>query len=211
MDDGVVSNSFLYDVLLPKLEPASWIVAIWGFIASWNQLVGGATFLIIGLANISIAYFLSAYKPSTPATTGGSYFEPVSSQQQLANTLDKPSFLLDSLAPKLVGISGAVVLVGTLFKLLFWNGSANMLMVGTGTIGLVVLLMTLNQRLDRRAVVLAAIGGVMLYFPSETLVRQFHRDDPELVELMVNQLHHPNDRAAARAVRIHIHQKRVHR
>ncbi|MBH8557856.1 GldL-related protein [Hymenobacter negativus] len=211
MEVRVESKSFLYDVLLPKLEPASWVLAIWGFIASWNQLAGGDVFLIIGLANLALVYYLSAYKPRSLTNTHGPNFESVASQQQILNTSQDTSFLLDTLAPKLIGISGAVVLIGTLFKLLFWSGSAIMLTVGTATMVLVVLLMALNQRLNRRAVVLAAIGIIMLTVSSETLMRQLHRDDPQLVELMVYQIHHPHDRAAADAVRIHINRKRIQR
>jgi hypothetical protein len=212
MDARVESKSLLYDLLLPKLEIASWLLAIWGFIARWYQVVGGAMFLIVGLGSLSVVYFLSAYKPRKTSTTNGPYFEPVFNQQQFAaSTSDNASFMLDSLAPKLIGISGSVILIGTLFKLLFWTGAANMLIPGTGTMLLVILLMALNQRMSKRAIVLGAIGCVMLYVPSETWVRQFHRDDPELIALMLNQLHHPHDRAAAEAVRVHMHQKRANR
>ena len=76
---------------------------------------------------------------------------------------------------------------------------------------IVVLLMALNQRINMRAVVLAAIGIVMFTVSEETLMRQLHRDDPQLVELIVYQLHYPHDRAAAQAVRMRMNQMRHRR
>ena len=79
-----------------------------------------------------------------------------------------------------------------------------MLMIGTVAMVLAVLMMAFNQRMNMRALVLATIGCVMLSVSSEALMSQLHRDDPELVALMVYQIHHPNDRAAVKATQIHI-------
>ena len=214
METTNLKKNFLYDVVLPIIEKLSWLLSAVGLAAKYNLIPAGNFMLMIGLSNLSMVYFLSAYKPvSLPtAPTDGPYFEPTSSQNQhnpFSSTPETPSFLVDSLCPKLMSIGGAVVLIGTLFKLLAWNGSANMLMVGTGTMLLVVLLMALNQRLDRRAVVLVVLGSIMLYVSPETLIQQFHRDDPALVEKMIYQLHHPRDPAASQAVQQHLQQKRA--
>lgn len=206
-------KSFLYDTLLPKIEWLSWPIAAWGFIAGWYQIVGWASWLIVGIGNLSIASYLSAFAPRKTLITDEPYFGPIVRQNQHNQfiTADDDSFLLNSLAPKVAGIAGSVVLVGTLFKMMFWTGHRTMLIVGTGSMVIVVLIMALNQRRNMRAFILTILGGVMLYVPSETLMRELHRDDPKLVELMIYQEHHPHDRAAVEAIRIHIKQKRAQR
>lgn len=214
METTNLKKNFLYDVVLPIIEKVAWLLSALGLAAKYNLVSAGNFMLLIGLTSLGIVYFLSAYKPvSMPtATTDEPYFEPTSSQNQQSNfssTPETPSFLVNSICPKLIGIGGAVVLIGTLFKLMIWNGSVNMLMVGTGTVLIAVLLMALNQRLDRRAVVLMVLGSIMLYVPSETLIHQFHSDDPVLVEKMIYQLHHPRDPAASQAVQQHLQQTRA--
>ena len=207
-------KNFLYDTLLPIIEKVSWLLTILGLAAKFNLVPVGSIILLIGLSNLSVVYLLSGYKPKsvTSATTAGPYFEPISSQNQpgqFSNMPENQSFLVDILCPKLIGIGGSIVLVGTLFRLMIWNGSANMLIVGTGTILIVALLMTLNQRLNMRAVVLVVLGSIMLYISPEAWVRQFHHDDPILVAKMIYQIHNPRDPAAGEEVRQHLKQKRT--
>lgn len=96
-------------------------------------------------------------------------------------------------------ISCAVVLIGCLFKLMFWNGSETMLRVGMLLLTFFVLAWAVNQRVNRRALVVAVVGGLMLSISSENLMRQLYRDDPQLVKIIVYQIHHPHDRAASEA------------
>jgi 4-amino-4-deoxy-L-arabinose transferase-like glycosyltransferase len=105
-------------------------------------------------------------------------------------------------------ISSAVVLVGVLFKLMFWNGGETILTATLPILVFFVVAWALNQRLNRRAVLVAIIGGLMLSVSSETLLRQLYRDDPQLVEAIVNQIHYPHDRVAQQAYRKQMHDYR---
>ena len=206
----VVRKSFLYDMLLPKLEVAGWIMAILGFAAKWALYNAGNIGLIVGLGTLSEVYFLSAFAPlrindessSNPYRADGAQFSPLSAE---------PSFLVDSLLPKIINISSSVLLIGILFNLLDWNGGGMMLIVGVGTLLPAVVILALNQRMNQRALVLTVLGGLLMYVSSDTLARQFHRDDPILVEKLIYRNHHPRDRAANEDVRLYLQQKRADR
>jgi hypothetical protein len=202
------AKSFLYDILLPKIEWLLWVIAFWGFIAGWYQLAGWTTLLIIAFQSLAIVSFLNAFSPYNATSKDEPYFEPIAVQNERNKEI---SFFLDTLAPKIAGIAGAVVLSGSLYKLMFWTGYSTMLLVGTGFLLIIVVAMAFNQQMNMRAFMLATIGISMLCVSSETLMRQLHRDDPELVALMVYQIQHPHDRAAAEAVRSHVNQKRIQR
>jgi hypothetical protein len=201
-------KSFLYDILLPKLELIYVIISAAGLVLFWNSVKGGNILCIVGLGGLATVSFLNAFSPYNSINTDETYFEPVTIQILAGN---ESSFFLDILAPKIAGIAGAVVLAGTLFKLMFWTGYSTMLLVGTGCLLIIVLAMAFNQRMNMRVFLLAMLGSLMLYIPAETLMRQLHSDDPKLVALMVYQIQHPHDRAAAEAVRIHVNQKRIQR
>ena len=198
--------------LLAVVEWVAWAVAILGFVAKWNVMPGGSILLILGLATLSTIYFLQSYLPSYSSFgNAASQTGPFGSSQSATLASAESSFLVDVLAPKIIGLSAAITFIGMLFKLMSWNGSRIMLIVGVGTLLTIVVIMALNQRMDRRAVIIAALGGLSLYVSSDTLVQQFHHDDPVLVEKMIYQNHHPRDRAAAQDVREYLKQKRAQR
>lgn len=206
----IVKNSFLYSMLLPKLEVAGWIMAILGFAGKCALYNAGNTALIMGLSTLSLVYFLKASapirvhdeSPSSPYRADVAQFSP---------TPTEPSFLVDSLLPKIINIGSSVLLIGILFKLLDWNGAGMMLIVGVGTLLPAVVILALNQRMNQRALVLTVLGGLLMYVSSDTLARQFHRDDPILVEKLIYRNHHPRDRAANEDVRLYLQQKRADR
>ena len=195
-------KSFLFDVLLPKIEVVAWILSIVGFMAKWNLIGAGNIMLIIGLVSLADVYFISAFKPIKRLDDSDG-----SSPYQTEST----SFLRDTLSPKLANIGGAVVLVGTLFRLMTWSGATIMLIDGTVVVLFVFVLLAFNQRINRLALWVGAIGAFMLYTPAETWVRQFHQDDPVLVQKMIYQLAHPRDSAAREAVSQYLKQKRAQR
>jgi hypothetical protein len=202
METNEPRKSLLFDVLLPKIEVLAWVLSIVGFIAKWNLISAGNIMLIVGLGSLANVYFLSAFMPGK---TPESYGEISSSQNE------PPSFLIDTLSPKLANIGGAVALVGTLFKLMAWSGATMMLIEGTVVVLFVVVLLAFNQRSNRHALWAGVIGAITFYTPAETLVRQFHRDDQVLVQKMIYQLDHPRDRAAGEDVRQYLKQKRARR
>ena len=196
--------------LLNTIEWVAWPVAILGLGAKWSLLSAGNILLIVGLTTLSTVYFLRAYAPTESTASEqlpSADSETVHNQSSSAST---PSFVVDTLLPKYTGIGSAVVFIGVLFKLMNWNGSA-MMLIGVATMALVLIIMVFNRRMNARAVVVAALGGIVFYTSPEALVRQFHRDDPMLVQKMIYQIDHPRDRAAAQDVREYLKQKRAQR
>ena len=170
------------------------------------------TLMILGIGTLSVVAFLCAYKPAASSSDEVNFPSQYFNNDNIPyESLFERNFLLDTLAPKVVSIAGACVLIGMLFKIEVWNGANIQLLVGEIPLVFFVGLMALNQRIDRRAALLAILGGAMLFISSETLVQQLHSDDPKLVDLMVNQLHHPQDRAANEALRTYQHEKRIQR
>ncbi|TPG66442.1 GldL-related protein [Hymenobacter nivis] len=171
---------------LNAVEKIAWPAALLGLAAKWALVPAGSYLLILGLGALAAVYLMRSYLLAAPA----------------AGPSTTAAFMDDYLR-KVTGISAAVTLVGTLFKLMNWNSGNTMLVVGVATMALVVVLSAFRQRLSLFTMAIAAAGGLALYVPSETLIRQFHRNDPALVEKLVYQLHHPRDRAAAGAVQRH--------
>jgi hypothetical protein len=149
--------------------------------------------LQVGLSTLAIVYYLRAFEP----------VELEEEQLGLGDELVAPTginFLLNAVSPKVQGIATATVLLGTLFKLLFWKGALPLLLAGTLALAIVLAMQLYAGRLARQALLFAGLGAIMLSIPTDDLVRKLYRDDPALVEKMLYQQHHPHDRAAAQEV-----------
>ncbi len=187
---------FLYDTVLPPIEWLSWPLAGLGLVLRYVQAPGGSILLLIGLANLSIVYYLRAFAPVAAAepSPGFAYdYESVSTSSA--------GIFLDFVLIKVAGITSAVALIGILFKLLFWNGSAVMLLVGTLTLVGVVAIQLARNSLSRRTILIAGLVSTVWAVPTGTLVHQFYRNDPVLASKMLYHLNHPKDQAAAKEVR----------
>ncbi|WP_143069772.1 hypothetical protein [Hymenobacter actinosclerus] len=103
-----------------------------------------------------------------------------------------------------------------LFRLLAWQGSTVEIVAGL-VLGAGVQLWAfvagrgsgqpVATSVFRRTALLMAIGGIVLLTPVSSIIRWFHRDDTALAEKMVYQHEHPDDPAAAQAVRQHLQAK----
>lgn len=185
----MVKRNFLYDEVLPRVAGISWLVAGLGILFRYFLLRGSTILLMVGLGNLAVVYFLRAFQPVVDDYTPTSSldYQPVS---------ESPGLL-----PKFQYIASSLTLIGILFKLLFWSGSAVLLSVGVTT---VVLTLSLESAAGRLVVgpilLIAGLGMATWAIPTETFVQTFYRDDPALVEKMLFQQHHPNDKAATAEV-----------
>ncbi len=195
---------------LDTVEKIAWPLAILGFAAKWALVSAGNYLLLAGLGSLSVVYFLRSYWPGASAAQPQPGTAGQRRRLRSAEGHGGADFLDDYLR-KITGISTAVILMGVLFKLMSWSSGATLLVVGVATMVLAICIAAFKQRLNWFALAIAALGGIMLYVPSETVVRQFHRDDPVLAEKMVYQIQHPSDRAAAADVQQYLQQKRAAR
>ena len=195
---------------LDTIEKFAWPVALLGLAAKWALVPAGNYLLILGLGALGIVYYLQSHWPAAFVVGSGTPVQPgpgARGRSLRAGAPDEPSPFLDDYLRKGRGISAAVTFIGVLFKLMNWSNGNTMLVVGMVTMSVMVVVSAFRQRLNRFTVAIAALGGLALYMPSETLIRQFHRDDPGLVEKLVYQLHHPRDRTAAAGMQQYLQQK----
>ena len=181
-----------------------------GLAAKWALVPAGNYLLVPGLGALGVVYYLRSHWPAAFIAGSGMPVQPspgARGRSLRAGDPDKQSPFLNDYLREVRGISAAVTFIGILFKLMNWGNGNTMLMVGVVTMSVMVVISAFGQRLNRFAVAIAALGGLALYMPSETLIRQFRRDDPGLVEKLVYQLHHPRDRTAAADVQQYLQQK----
>lgn len=191
-------KNLLYDKVLPRVERLCWLLAAVGLAACYSPLRGGSTLLIIGLGGLAGVYFLRAFEP-----------EIDESGPELAVAYAPVSESL-GLRRKFQHIAGALTLVGILFKLLLWKGQGELLLAGVPFLVVTISLQWASGQFVRSILFVAAIGLLTWAIPVETFIHLFHRDDPALVEKMIFQHRHPNDKAAADEVR-HLLAARRHR
>ena len=198
----------LFNSLASKIELIAAVAAIVGLAMKYALQSGGDLLLLLGMSILALIYFLRTSQPAN--------FLPDASADAPRNKQlpglqpDAPDSLLltQVIAPKLANLGASVICVATLFKLLSWNGSAIMLIVGVTTLGLSLLLLALARHLPLKYLLLFALGVAVWAVPAETLIRQFHRNDPVLTQLLLYRLHHPRDRAANEAVRQYLGARR---
>lgn len=188
-------------------EGVAWGETLLGLLLKWNLAIGGNILVLLGLSSLSLIYFMRAFLPAPAQLSAPT--DPGHSSPELAAS--KADFLGQAVLPKVIGIASAVVFVGISFKLLNLPGNLNLLLAGTASLGIVVGLLALRRQVSRTALVVGALGVMMILLPDELLIRQFHRDDPVLVEKMIYQLHHPHDPAANAAVRQYLQQRSANR
>jgi hypothetical protein len=191
-------QNFLYDIVLPRVEQVSLLVAVLGLALKYLLLPAGNMLLMVGIGTLAVVYSLQVYSPNSNTFTTAPIEEPGNSVEY-TGAVEQPPFLA-VVADKVVGIGAAVTLIGLLFSLLFWKGGHNLLLVGSGSLVLALVLLANIGQFSRKGFVIAVLGVGMLLTSTEALVRIFYRDDPALVEKMIYQQQHPDDKAAAAEV-----------
>jgi len=186
------TGNFLYDDVLPRVERIGWLLAITGLASKYYFFAKADILLIVGIGTLAVVYFLQAYAPNPAALA--------TSNQEANNSFPKqeittPPPFLGFVATKVLGIGSAPTLLGILFKLLFWKGATAMLLAGISSLLIALALLASTGQLSRKGFLITILGISSLLIPTETLVRQFYRDDPALVEKMIFQHQHPRDKA----------------
>jgi hypothetical protein len=173
-----------------SLEKFSVVLSIIGLTFKLLLWKGGDFILIISLAFLSMVYFL------------GSYFQrPIlSRQQQQATTTSAITALLKIFS----GTAFSTVIVGLLFRLLFWKGSFVLLTAGmVATICILLWAFITSKSLTkptetavfRRGTIILGLGIATMLINSSTIYGIFHRDDPQLVEKWTRMSQHPENAA----------------
>ncbi|HQQ81719.1 MAG TPA: hypothetical protein PLX35_06665 [Cyclobacteriaceae bacterium] len=120
------TNGFagLFAKILPVVEKAALIAVTAGAVFKIMHYTGANMLLLIGLSALAGTWYLMAFSPKPPS-------------EEESNTPPEPkdffSLLLSTILPKIMGIGGAVTVIGILFYLLHMPGSTPMLLVGSCT------------------------------------------------------------------------------
>lgn len=184
-----VQHRLLYDRLLPRLEHVSLPLAALGLTLSYFPFPGGNVLLALGVNTLAIVYFLQAFSPNPTALTtapveeASDFFEPTE--------IDAAPVLAGLIGAKVLGMGAAITLIGMLFKLLFWQGATNLLLVGTGSLVLALLLLASIGQFSRKGFTIVVLGSSLLFVSTETLIRTRYHGDPALAEKVILQQHHP--------------------
>jgi hypothetical protein len=141
----------------------------------------------MGVNTLAVVYFLQAFSPNPTALTTapleetGDFSEP--------GGADASPVFAGLLGAKVVGMGAAITLTGILFKLLFWQGATNLLLVGTGSLVLALLLLASVGQFSRKGFTIAVLGVSLLFVSTETLIRARYHGDPALAEKVILQQH----------------------
>lgn len=192
-------KNIVFEEVLPTAEPCCWALAVIGYLLKWALVPDGTPLLVMGLAGAALCSFLTTFAPN-PLQPEEEYGPPLTPTAPV-----KPSnFFTRSVAPKIARLGGAVTLLGILFKLLYLPGYETQLLVGLFSMLVAIAAMAVGRyRLGLRTLLTACLGLLAFFTPSETLIRQFHRNDPALAEQLIYQLQHPRDTVATAAVHAH--------
>jgi hypothetical protein len=185
---AAATGNFLYDEVLPRVERLHWLAVGIGLVFRYLLLRGSSTLLMVGLGGLATVYFLWAFAPETEET-GPDLLVNYSPVSESPNSLRIFQY-----------IASALTLIGILFKLLFWKDQAALLSIGISVLLVTISLRWAAGRLAHSSIVIGSFGLLTWLVPTETLVRQFYRDDPALMEKMLFQHRHPDDKAAAAEV-----------
>jgi len=110
--------------ILPAIEKAALVCIIAGSSLKILHLNGANMLLLIGMSSLAGAWYLMAFMPASPVDDETN--APPSSMGFLA-------LLMTTILPKLMGIAGAVSIIGILFHLLHLPGAGLMLLIGSST------------------------------------------------------------------------------
>lgn len=164
------TGNFLYDNVLPRVERISWLVEGVGLLLRYFLVSKGDLPLMVSLSTLAALYFLQAFSPEIEESGPDLYisYTPVVERVTL---LRKSQY-----------IASALTLLGVLFKLLFWQGQAELLLIGVPILLVTTSLKWAAGQVARPILIIAALGLFIWAVPTEPLMRIFYRDDPALVE-----------------------------
>lgn len=113
----------------------------------------------------------------------------------------------------------SICIVGILFKLMFWPGSGMMLLIGSMTAAILLVvsfmlfqnstpeLKNYHKNLLTRTLVLFVVSFACLVLPNSVLINHYYSNEPELKELYLKQQENPEDETIQKEIEEY-HEKR---
>jgi uncharacterized membrane protein YfcA len=131
------TNGFagLFAKILPAVEKAALITVIAGSAFKILHYTGANMLLLIGLVTLAGTWYLMAFSPKQPSEDEAG---------TPAGPKDFFSLLVSTILPKVMGIAGAVTVIGILFYLLHMPGATQMLLIGSCSCAAATLILVLD-------------------------------------------------------------------
>ncbi len=163
MNDKQNFSALLAKVILPKVELIAAVITIIGFLFNRLNQPGASEMVMIGLSTLAGVFFITAFM--IPAAIEKAH------QQETSKTFID---LLILIVWKVMHISLAVATIGLLFYLLHLEGFSQMMLIGTMTLVIALLLsgflilqrnenLAIFKAVISKALMMAIIGSYILY------------------------------------------------
>lgn len=181
-----------------KTEKILSIIFIISLIFKLNGWPGGGPLLVLSLTILTLCYFPLGF-----------YF------------LNEKSVFKQKLGTSILfGWLLAIAIIGIEFKLMYWPGYLNMLIIGIMTAGILLIfayisnkkastdeLKKYHQNLLIRTLVLLIASLICLIIPEESIIKMSFQNDQKLKELYLERLENPNDLELQKKIEEHHKQK----
>lgn len=176
---------------MKKLEKILPLLILIAFLLKLNSLPGASALFILSISSLSVLYYF-----------GFLLFNNI----RLRHVFKKSAYQ-GSTAQRIIGsiglgISFSCILMGCLFKLLFWVGSHAQLTLGLFLLSIAMVFALLKNKgkasnfytpLYKRSIIIG-LSGILLYAtPATSIADVFYRNDPEYLEAFKRLLKDPQN------------------
>jgi hypothetical protein len=176
---------------LEKVEWVLIIISMCAIIMRIFHIPGGAGLFVMSMSALALYYF---------GTTAVVY----------SGSKPKTGFLIIA---TISGLTLCQIVLGMLFKLMFWPGGI-MILLYSSFVALILLLVILNKRrksedteqksafksMAIRLLIFGVLAITIRYIPYDSLIRFFYRQDPVLSNLMIEEIKNPDNDSIHKAL-----------
>ncbi len=168
------------------------VLAVLGIILMFLHISGSAVSSVFILSILGLFYFIFSF----------ALFNGIRLRDAFKSESYQDTNLLKIIGAILLGISISLVIFGIQFKLLFWQGANEQLLIGLLPIGLILIVAAIfyfrdktefYSRIFKRITIYGGLGLLLYLTPTSTLVDIYYRDNPDFAELFNKVLEDPEN------------------
>lgn len=168
------------------------VLAVLGIILMFLHISGSAVSSVFILSILGLFYFIFSF----------ALFNGIRLRDAFKSESYQDTNLLKIIGAILLGISISLVIFGIQFKLLFWQGANEQLLIGLLPIGLILIVAVIfyfrdktefYNRIFKRIAIYGGLGLLLYLTPTSTLVDIYYRDNPDFAELFNKVLEDPEN------------------
>jgi len=177
---------------MKKIELVFGLLAVIGIILMFLHIPGSALSSVFILTILSLFYFIFSF----------ALFNEIRLRDVFKPEAYKDTNLLKITGAIILGISISLVIFGIQFKLLFWQGANEQLILGLLPTGLILIVAAIfyfrdkteyYNRIFKRIAIYGGLGLLLYLTPTSTLVEIYYRDNPDFAELFNKVLEDPEN------------------